>query len=507
MPIYYAALALETARLAGELADGVELYMCSAQRMSQLAQAAREAASSHGRKPSDVAITMGLPTFVHDDLERAMSVARRRLAFYGSLPFYNRQMARAGFEAEAQAAMAAAQRGDKNAVEAAMSDRLLDSMALIGPPVRCLERLAAFRAAGAELPIIRPNEIDQNPRGYNPRRDQSVLEGDLSQISALMKGGAERIFFTRTLTRAALYATAAARPCIFKPEPQDRKGRGRPQRPRSHKAGGEQGLPRPDNQASAARTVDRAVSQKRARIGLQGGAGRGQKWRRSGAMAEEVYVGIDVSKAELVMAVRPSGERAQLANNASGIKQLVARLRELQPRLVVVEATGGLQRQVVAALWAAQIAVAVVNPAWVRHFAKGRGLRGKTDSIDADLLALYAERERPEPRPPADAETAALQALVMRREQLVEMVVAEEHRLQRATASLRKEIRHHISYLKGRIKDLEEDLDQTVRRSQSWRRKREVMGSAPGVGKVIFDLIIQVTNNQLCHHAISDIRD
>jgi 5,10-methylenetetrahydromethanopterin reductase len=101
VPIYYAALALETARLAGELADGVELYMCSAQRMSRLAQAAREAASSHGRKPSDVAITMGLPTFVHDDLERAMSVARRRLAFYGSLPFYNRQMARAGFEAEA----------------------------------------------------------------------------------------------------------------------------------------------------------------------------------------------------------------------------------------------------------------------------------------------------------------------------------------------------------------------------------------------------------------------
>ena len=207
-------------------------------------------------------------------------------------------------------------------------------------------------------------------------------------------------------------------------------------------------------------------------------------------MAEEVYVGIDVSKAELVMAVRPSGERAQLANNASGIKQLVARLRELQPRLVVVEATGGLQRQVVAALWAAQIAVAVVNPAWVRHFAKGRGLRGKTDSIDADLLALYAERERPEPRPPADAETAALQALVMRREQLVEMLVAEEHRLQRAAASLRKEIRHHISYLKGRIKDLEEDLDQTVRRSQSWRRKREVMGSAPGVGKVMCSMLL-----------------
>jgi 5,10-methylenetetrahydromethanopterin reductase len=162
VPIYYAALALETARLAGELADGVELYMCPPQRMQQMARAAREEAARHGRRPSDVAITMGLPTFVHDDLDGAMSVARRRLAFYGGLPFYNRQMARAGFQAEAQAATAAAARGDKKAVEAAMSDRLLDSMALIGPPSRCLERLAQFREAGAELPIIRPNEIDQD---------------------------------------------------------------------------------------------------------------------------------------------------------------------------------------------------------------------------------------------------------------------------------------------------------------------------------------------------------
>jgi len=162
VPIYYAALALETARLAGELADGVELYMCSPQRMRQMAQAAHETAVKHKRKASDVAITMGLPTFVHDDLQRAMGVARRRLAFYGGLPFYNRQMARGGFEAEAKAAMGAAQRGDKKGVEAAMSERLLDSMALIGPPARCLERLAAFREAGADLPVIRPNEIDED---------------------------------------------------------------------------------------------------------------------------------------------------------------------------------------------------------------------------------------------------------------------------------------------------------------------------------------------------------
>jgi 5,10-methylenetetrahydromethanopterin reductase len=162
VPIYYAALALETARMAGELADGIELYMCPPQRMQRLARAAREEAARHGRKPSDVTITMGLPAFVHDDLDRAMALARRRLAFYGSLPFYNRQMAKAGLEAEARAAMAAAQRGDKPAVEAAMADRLLDSMALIGPPSRCLERLAAFREAGADFPIIRPNEIDQD---------------------------------------------------------------------------------------------------------------------------------------------------------------------------------------------------------------------------------------------------------------------------------------------------------------------------------------------------------
>ena len=203
-------------------------------------------------------------------------------------------------------------------------------------------------------------------------------------------------------------------------------------------------------------------------------------------MAEVVYVGIDVSKAELVVAVRPSAECVTLANNPAGIRRLVAKLRELEAQLVVVEGTGGLQRQVVAALWAAEIAVAVVNPAWVRNFAKGRGLQAKTDRKDAELLALYAERERPTPRPPADAETGvALQALVARREQQLEMLVAEEHRLQRAFPELRKEVRHHISYLKGRLKDLDDEIDKTVRRSEAWRRKTEILRSVPGVGKVL----------------------
>ena len=207
-------------------------------------------------------------------------------------------------------------------------------------------------------------------------------------------------------------------------------------------------------------------------------------------MAAELYVGIDVSKAELVVAVRPSGERLTLANDRAGIKRLVGRLAELKPKLVVVEATGGLQRQVVAALWLAGIAVAAVNPSWVRNFAKGRGVRAKTDRKDAELLALYAERERPEARPPADAETQALQELVMRREQLLEMLVAEKQRLSRASGTMRKELRHHIAYLEGRIKEVEQDLDKTVRRSEGWRRKSEIVRSVPGFGQAFCAMVL-----------------
>lgn len=199
-------------------------------------------------------------------------------------------------------------------------------------------------------------------------------------------------------------------------------------------------------------------------------------------MAEQGYVGIDVSKAELVVALRPGDERMTLANDRAGIERLVKRLSELRPKLVVVEATGGLQRQVVAALWLAGIAVAAVNPAWVRNFARGRGLKAKTDRKDAELLALFAEREQPVAHPPADAETQALQELVMRREQLLEMLVAERHRLNRALGSLRKPLRHHIAYLEGRLKELERDIDRTVRRSETWRRKSEIVRSMTGCG-------------------------
>ena len=160
IPIYYGALALETARLAGELADGAEFYMCPAERLKKMASAARETALKHGRKASDVAITVGLPTFVDDNLENAYETARQQLAFYPALPFYNRQLMKSGFEAEAKAVMEAAARGDRKAQAAAMSNRLLDSVALVGPASRCIERLSAFREAGAEMVIIGPGGPD-----------------------------------------------------------------------------------------------------------------------------------------------------------------------------------------------------------------------------------------------------------------------------------------------------------------------------------------------------------
>jgi alkanesulfonate monooxygenase SsuD/methylene tetrahydromethanopterin reductase-like flavin-dependent oxidoreductase (luciferase family) len=162
VPIYFAALALETARLGGEVADGLMLYLCSPQRMRTAAEAAHKAAAASGRKPSDVAVTVGVPAFIDEDRGRALEAARRVLSFYASLPFYNRLLARSGFAAEARKVMEAAERRDAAGMAAALSDELADSVALVGPPARCAERLAEYREQGAELPIIVPNQVSDD---------------------------------------------------------------------------------------------------------------------------------------------------------------------------------------------------------------------------------------------------------------------------------------------------------------------------------------------------------
>ncbi|MBF6568482.1 MAG: LLM class flavin-dependent oxidoreductase [Candidatus Binataceae bacterium] len=154
VPVYFAALTLQSARFAGEVADGVMLYMCPPERMSRMKNAAREAAIKAGRDPMDLGVTMGLPVFLDDNLEAAYAAARRDMAFYLGLHFYNRIWAQGGFEAQAKQALAAAERGDRAGVSAAMTDAMIDAVALAGPASRCLERLAQYRSAGADLPVL-----------------------------------------------------------------------------------------------------------------------------------------------------------------------------------------------------------------------------------------------------------------------------------------------------------------------------------------------------------------
>lgn len=162
IPIYYAALALETARLGGELADGLMLYLCTPERMRKSIDVAREAAKQHGRIPTEIAATVGLPVFLHSDLKVAYAAAQRGLAFYGALPFYNRLIARSGFESAANAIMQAAKRHDADAMAAAITEPMIDSLALVGPEARCFERLDQYRKHGAELPIIVPNAVNED---------------------------------------------------------------------------------------------------------------------------------------------------------------------------------------------------------------------------------------------------------------------------------------------------------------------------------------------------------
>jgi alkanesulfonate monooxygenase SsuD/methylene tetrahydromethanopterin reductase-like flavin-dependent oxidoreductase (luciferase family) len=156
VPIYFGALALQTARLAGEIADGLELYNCPPVRVQQMRQAASEAASARGASPEAVRVTAAVNVFLNDNIGQAYEAARRGLTTYAGVPFYNRQFARSGFAAEAAAAMEAANRGDRAAVRAALTNDLLDAVTLIGPVSRCAERIEAYRAAGADLPVIVP---------------------------------------------------------------------------------------------------------------------------------------------------------------------------------------------------------------------------------------------------------------------------------------------------------------------------------------------------------------
>jgi transposase len=198
-----------------------------------------------------------------------------------------------------------------------------------------------------------------------------------------------------------------------------------------------------------------------------------------------VTVGIDVAKAHLDVALRPAGDPWRVANDEAGVAALVARLGPLAPALVVLEATGGLERLAAAALAAAGLPVAVVNPRQVRDVAKAVGQLAKTDALDAALLARFAEAVRPPPRPLPDAAQQGLAALLARRRQVVARLTAERQRLATAGAPVRRRIQPHIGWLEGELGALDDDLGQTLRASPVWRAKEDLLRSVPGVGPVV----------------------
>nr|MDQ6886582.1 IS110 family transposase [Gemmatimonadota bacterium] len=202
-----------------------------------------------------------------------------------------------------------------------------------------------------------------------------------------------------------------------------------------------------------------------------------------------MFVGIDVAKAELVVSILPSGERFTVSNDERGVRTLVERVRGVGPQLIVLEATGGYELLGVAALVAAALPVVVVNPRQVRDFAKATGQLAKTDRIDADILARFAEVVRPAVRPIAEAEAQELDAFLTRRRQLLEMLQAERNRVGQVFGTgkrlVRKSLKAHIDFLERELRMTDTDLGEMIRQSPAWRERDELLQSVPGVGPVL----------------------
>lgn len=197
------------------------------------------------------------------------------------------------------------------------------------------------------------------------------------------------------------------------------------------------------------------------------------------------WIGIDVAKAELVVAVAPHGEVFTIANTLDALAPLVERLRKLKPERILLEATGGYETLVATALGAAKLPVAVVNPRQVRDFARSTGQLAKTDKIDAAILAAFAQAVQIEVRPLPDKTARALQAVVSRRRQVVEMLAAERNRLHLADEAVAPSIREVIRVLERQLQDLDDDLQLRLRTSPLWREAHDLLKSIPGVGDVV----------------------
>ena len=207
-----------------------------------------------------------------------------------------------------------------------------------------------------------------------------------------------------------------------------------------------------------------------------------------------MFVGIDVAKAELVVSIAPAMERFTVSNDEPGVRTLVERLGAQPITLVVLEATGGYELLATGALLAAQLPVVVINPRQVRAFAKSLGTLAKTDRLDADLLALFAERMRPAIRPLPSEELHSLDALLTRRRQLLEMLQAEENRKQHVFGKSHRRVRQslttHIAFLERELRETNTDLGDFIKATPAWRERDDLLQSVPGVGTVVSHTLI-----------------
>ena len=197
-----------------------------------------------------------------------------------------------------------------------------------------------------------------------------------------------------------------------------------------------------------------------------------------------MYVGIDVSKEWVDVAVRPGGEEWRERLDEEGIEELVKRLEALRPQLVVMEATGGYEMPVVAALGVAGVPVAVVNPRQVRDFARSQGLLAKTDRLDAGVIAHFGEVSGVRAQPLVSEEDRELEGMVARRRQLIQMRTAEQLRRRMAVTAVRRSIDEVIEFLDSQLKELDNDLGQRLRKSPLWRERESLLKSVPGIGPV-----------------------
>lgn len=201
---------------------------------------------------------------------------------------------------------------------------------------------------------------------------------------------------------------------------------------------------------------------------------------------DAIYVGIDVSQARLDVHVLPSGEAFAVARDGKGLEELIERLRAFSPQLIAVEATGGFETIVAAAVAGAGLPLVVVNPAQIRHFAHALGKRAKTDPIDAAVIAHFVEAVKPELRALPDEAQRLLAELVGRRRQIIEMMVAERQREKRAAnVRVRKSILRHIRMLEKELPEIDEDIGTLVRGSPVWREKEDLLVSFPGIGNTL----------------------